>query len=350
MPLLRLLPGEHRRATDGGDLDARMDSGSHVSGQPRAPRAPRRAARVAAVGALVLVPSSVPASGEALRPDGHPMRTVQHGSACVDSAGIRWQPASPRSGTLVMLSIAGPKGQPASVTKRSIASIVVSGEPVYLVVSGDSAQALAPIPIDSTSGVTLRVRCTRGDTVTVRIQATPGNYQLEQLRVAPRFSAPPSAALAARIRREGERAAAISTMSHATPPLWRLPFVAPRASRITSPYGGGRVFNGAITSRHMGTDYAGAIGNPVRATNRGVVRLVDRFYLGGNVVYVDHGGALISAYLHLSRAAVRVGDTMSAGSLIGYVGATGRVTGPHLHFVLRYGAMSLDPTSALALR
>lgn len=270
--------------------------------------------------------------------------------ACVDRSQIRWQPAVPRSGTLFSLSLAGSGGQSTAVTRDAIASMMVSGERVFFVGVKDSSRALAPIPLDSSLGVTLRVTCTHGDTVEIRIPTTSGDYTLEPLRVAPRFTAPPKAALAERMRREAERAALVSMTSRSTPPLWRLPFVAPRASRITSPYGGGRVFNGTVTSRHMGTDYAGSVGAAVYATNRGVVRLVDRFYLAGNVIYVDHGGALVSAYLHLSRAVVRVGDTVSAGSLIGYVGATGRVTGPHLHFALRYGSISIDPTSALSLR
>jgi murein DD-endopeptidase MepM/ murein hydrolase activator NlpD len=87
----------------------------------------------------------------------------------------------------------------------------------------------------------------------------------------------------------------------------------------------------------------------VRAVNRGVVRIVDRFYYGGNVVYVDHGDGLTTAYLHLSRHLVGLGDTVAAGQEIGKVGATGRVTGPHLHLIARYGTMSLDAVSLFAL-
>jgi murein DD-endopeptidase MepM/ murein hydrolase activator NlpD len=123
----------------------------------------------------------------------------------------------------------------------------------------------------------------------------------------------------------------------------------PRAARITSGFGRGREFNGAITSRHMGTDFAGATGAPVRATNRGVVRLVDAFYYGGNVVYLDHGEGLTSAYLHLSRQDVAPGDTVERGQIIGRVGATGRVTGPHLHLIVRYGGVTVDPMSLFAI-
>jgi murein DD-endopeptidase MepM/ murein hydrolase activator NlpD len=116
---------------------------------------------------------------------------------------------------------------------------------------------------------------------------------------------------------------------------------------VTSGFGRGRVFNGTVTSRHMGTDFAGAVGAPVRAANRGVVRIVDRFYLGGNVVYIDHGAGLVTAYLHLSQADVAVGDTVQRGQIIGRVGATGRVTGPHLHLIARYGQITVDPLTLL---
>jgi len=77
------------------------------------------------------------------------------------------------------------------------------------------------------------------------------------------------------------------------------------------------------------------------------VRLVDRFVLGGNVVYLDHGTGLTTACLHLSRTLVAVGDTVARGAVIGRVGATGRVTGPHLHLIARYGRYTVDPLTLL---
>jgi murein DD-endopeptidase MepM/ murein hydrolase activator NlpD len=99
----------------------------------------------------------------------------------------------------------------------------------------------------------------------------------------------------------------------------------------------------------MGTDFAGAVGAPVRAAARGVVALVDSFHLGGNVVYIDHGAGLVTGYLHLSRTDVAAGDTVSTSQTIGGVGATGRVTGPHLHWIVRYGVITVDPMSLLGL-
>jgi murein DD-endopeptidase MepM/ murein hydrolase activator NlpD len=216
-------------------------------------------------------------------------------------------------------------------------------------------EALAAAPIDGDSLLRVTVACAvagspsagGADSLRAAIPLAAADYPLERLRVAPRFSAPPDSALAARLRRESESAAEVSRRAHETPRLWRVPFRRPRESRVTSAFGSGREFNGTVTARHLGTDYAGAVGAPVRAANRGVVRLVDAFFLGGNVVYVDHGAGLVTAYLHLSAQTVAVGDTVQRGQVVGRVGATGRVTGPHLHWITRYGAVTVDPASVL---
>lgn len=228
----------------------------------------------------------------------------------------------------------------------------VAGEALHFTRRPDgSREAFAAAPIDSVSlGITLAwVADADADTVRRAVALARARYPVEQLRVPPEFSEPPDSALAARMKREGERAAAVGRASHLTPRLWDDPFRLPRTSRITSRFGRGREFNGTITSRHMGTDFAGATGAPVRAANRGVVRLVDGFFLGGNVVYLDHGEGLVTAYLHLSEQLVAEGDTVERGAIIGRVGATGRVTGPHLHWITRYGNTSVDPLSLVTL-
>jgi murein DD-endopeptidase MepM/ murein hydrolase activator NlpD len=141
----------------------------------------------------------------------------------------------------------------------------------------------------------------------------------------------------------------MSRRAHDTRRLWNSAFVRPRPSRITSVYGNGREFNGTVTSQHLGTDFAGKVGAPVRAAGRAVVALVANFYLAGRAVYLDHGGGLMTGYFHLSRAVVARGDTVAAGQLIGAVGRSGRATGPHLHWIARYGAITVDPMSLFRL-
>ena len=202
--------------------------------------------------------------------------------ACADS--ITTSPASPRRGTLFIVRLR-------NVAPEATLGGRVSGEPLHFHSAPDGTlSAFAAAPIDSLKSLGVVVTCTIGaatDTLRRMVALSAGSYATEKLRVAPRFGEPPDSALAERLAREGRRAADVSLLAHDTPRMWTRPFVAPRTSRITSRFGGGREFNGAVTSRHMGLDYAGATGAAIRATNRGVVRLVDSFFLGGNVVYID---------------------------------------------------------------
>ncbi|MCC6318506.1 MAG: M23 family metallopeptidase [Gemmatimonadaceae bacterium] len=267
--------------------------------------------------------------------------------SCADSLAVAIEPRAPVPGALFRVLVE----QTEALGVRPEGE--VAGQPLHFVPRGGGAVSFAALPIDAeSSSVTLRVRCMPGeqtDTVRVRVVPARTSYPVERLRVSPAFSRAPDSALASRIRRESDRARQVAEASHATPALWEGAWRLPRASRITSGFGRGREFNGTITSRHMGTDFAGATGAAVRAVNRGVVRIVDRFYYGGNVVYVDHGSGLTSAYLHLSRQDVAVGDTVARGAILGAVGATGRVTGPHLHLIVRYGTVTVNPMSLFAL-
>jgi murein DD-endopeptidase MepM/ murein hydrolase activator NlpD len=266
------------------------------------------------------------------------------GPAACASARLVTSPERPRAGALFRVRVEGTTGD---AELRGTAA----GEPLHFVAAAGALEAFAAAPIDADSALDMLVACSaagRVDSLRTSVVLTAARYPIERLRVAPRFSAPPDPALAARLARESAAAADVSRRAHETPRLWTAPFRRPRESRVTSTFGRGREFNGAITSRHLGTDYAGAVGAPVRAANRGVVRLVDAFFLGGNVVYLDHGAGLVTAYLHLSEQSVAVGDTVQRGDVLGKVGATGRVTGPHLHWITRYGVVTVDPASVLA--
>lgn len=266
--------------------------------------------------------------------------------------------------------VAGPVGAQAS-TRECASGVVRAGTLCRLVVDDTAARdiegeaageplhfardasgrwsALVPVHIDATAlQFAVRYVADGGPKDrSVRWPLALYAYPSERLRVDPRFGTRPDSALQARIDQEAARAAAVGRDAHRTPRLWEGAFVAPRPGRVTSGYGRARVFNVAVASRHMGTDFAGAVGAPVRAANRGIVRIVDRFHYGGNVVYLDHGAGLVTAYLHLSATSVAVGDTVPQGQVIGRVGATGRVTGPHLHLIARYGSVTVDPMSLL---
>jgi murein DD-endopeptidase MepM/ murein hydrolase activator NlpD len=251
--------------------------------------------------------------------------------------------------------------EPAPLVRGTIARLVLhgfgtaplggeaGGEPLHLTVGDDGvvrALIAAPFGDDDSLRVTLVRAATTGEAETLRL-ALPvahGDYRTEQLRVAARYAAPDSAA-AARIQGEVELARAVSRRAHDTPRAWSAPFRRPRPGRITSVFGTAREFNGEVASRHLGTDFAGAVGAPVYAANAGVVALTGDFYLAGHAVYLDHGGGLVTGYFHLSRVEVTPGAVVQRGQRIGRVGKSGRVTGPHLHWIARYGGITVDPMS-----
>jgi hypothetical protein len=212
-------------------------------------------------------------------------------------------------------------------------------------------RTLMGIPLEGGDTLSVTLRLSTGATTDTVVVALAVRHRIsvnERLTVAPRYAEPDSAARA-RIDAEIAQSRGLSRRSHDTPRLWTGPFLRPRPSRITSVYGAAREFNGEVTSRHLGTDFAGKVGAPVRAPARAVVALVADFYLAGHAVYLDHGGGLVTGYFHLSRVTVAMGDTVAAGQVIGAVGKTGRATGPHLHWIARYGGITVDPMSLFAL-
>ena len=265
-------------------------------------------------------------------------------------ARISVAPEHPTPGALVRLTLSG-----IGDASDSIVAIrgTMAGEPLHFVASRAGYRALGAVPVDSVGSIVARaivVRASgRADTVRATVEPPPLPPPTERLDVAPRFGRPLDAATQARVARESARALEVGRRSHQSKRAWAATFLPPRTSAISSRFGTGRTFNGVVASRHLGVDFRGAVGAPVRAANDGVVALVDTFFLGGRVIYVDHGEGIVTGYLHLSRALVAVGDRVARGQTIGRVGATGRVTGPHLHWNARYGALTVNPLDLVGL-
>ncbi len=258
-------------------------------------------------------------------------------------------PASPKPGAFVRLTLSTRAGDSTADVRGSMA-----GEPLHFTRSGTTTwQAIAGIPVDASDSVIARVvlRTPDGTGDTLRAKAIVPKLRMarSRLAVSSRFTEPMDAATTARIAHENARARAAGRRSHETPQLWRAPFLRPRDTPVTGEFGSGRIFNGRVTSRHIGVDFRGGVGDPVRAANRGVVAMVDTFYLAGTIVYVDHGAGILTGYFHLSQTLVSVGDTVARGQIIGRVGQSGRVTGPHLHWTARYGALSVNPLDLVVL-
>lgn len=263
------------------------------------------------------------------------------------AAELAWYPVRPAQGTLFVVR-AGPaaRGDLTEVTG------VAAGETLrFHRLADGSFESLAPVPVDAGDALEVRVELVHENgtrrSERLEVPVAPGSFQHEELTVAPEYGSPLSGERRARLARDRERARSVSRRAGETARLWSSEVILPRDDRVTSGFGNGRVFNGQVSSRHMGLDLDGEPGDTIVAPTRGVVALVDDFLLAGRIVYLNHGGNLVSGYFHLSEPLVAEGDTVEAGTPIGRVGATGRVTGPHLHWVVRYGSTSVDPRSLL---
>jgi len=96
---------------------------------------------------------------------------------------------------------------------------------------------------------------------------------------------------------------------------------------------------------HLGIDYAGRVGTPIKATAKG--KIIYRGWKGGygKCIIVSHGNGMRSLYAHMSRfrKGLSVGSYVSQGKVIGYIGTTGRSTGPHLHFGMYKNGKPINP-------
>ena len=138
--------------------------------------------------------------------------------------------------------------------------------------------------------------------------------------------------------------------SSVTPEIyWEIPFIWPVKSKILSPFGLRRFFNGKPRSPHSGVDLRARQGTPIKAPNNGRVTLVRDCYLSGNTVVIDHGGGLFTLYAHLSRVLVKKGQMVRKGDTMGLAGSSGRATGPHLHWGLSLLGSRVNPAQLMNL-
>ncbi|MBU0721535.1 M23 family metallopeptidase [bacterium] len=126
-------------------------------------------------------------------------------------------------------------------------------------------------------------------------------------------------------------------------------FIAPLESKITSEFGKARVYNDTLKGYHSGTDFRAKTGEPIKASNEGIVVLAkERFYSGGSII-LDHGHGIYTCYFHMSKFDVKEGQKVKKAQIIGLSGESGRVTGPHLHFSARVAGVQVDPLQLISV-
>jgi murein DD-endopeptidase MepM/ murein hydrolase activator NlpD len=105
-----------------------------------------------------------------------------------------------------------------------------------------------------------------------------------------------------------------------------------------------RLYNGKPSGNfHSGLDQRSPAGTPIRAITGGIVKIVRKFNINGNIVGIDHGQGMTSFYLHMSKFATTEGAMVKKGDVIGYVGSSGRSTAPHLHWAIDVLAVPVNP-------
>jgi len=153
----------------------------------------------------------------------------------------------------------------------------------------------------------------------------------EQRMTLPKEQVDPDAAALKRINLEKEKVKAV--LAGFTPErIWGAGFLVPVEGTVTGAFGSRRILNGQPRNQHNGEDIVASLGTPVKATNDGVVRMVDDHFFSGKGVILDHGLGLFTMYFHLDTTAVKEGARVKRGDVIGTVGQSGRATGPHLHW------------------
>ena len=98
---------------------------------------------------------------------------------------------------------------------------------------------------------------------------------------------------------------------------------------------------------HYGTDIKLQIGDTVRCSFNGLVRIAKRSRTFGNYIVVRHNNGLETIYGHLSKICVNVNQPVKAGETLGLGGSTGHSTGPHLHYEVRFLGNNINPNDII---
>ena len=116
-------------------------------------------------------------------------------------------------------------------------------------------------------------------------------------------------------------------------------------SRVSSRYNLKRriAYYGYRIRPHKGTDFAAAVGTPIRATASGTVTKSRYTRSNGNYVKIKHNGTYSTQYLHMDKRSIKVGQFVKQGDYIGTVGMTGNTSGPHVCYRFWKNGRQVDP-------
>jgi murein DD-endopeptidase MepM/ murein hydrolase activator NlpD len=234
-----------------------------------------------------------------------------------------------------------PQGQVARIkAPNTAASVKFLGKSIPLFVGPDGNRTgLAPVPALTAPGRhSLEILDAGGKIIdTVPVPVTDAHFESQNIKLGKSLQTLKPA--------PGEMETLAELRNTVSPTrYWAEPFEVPVPGCLTSPFGVKRLYNGKPSGHfHSGLDQRSPMGTPVHAVSGGVVKVVRKFNINGNIVGIDHGQGVTSFYLHLSRFAASEGAVVKAGDVIGYAGSSGRSTAPHLHWSLDVLAVPVNP-------
>jgi murein DD-endopeptidase MepM/ murein hydrolase activator NlpD len=226
-------------------------------------------------------------------------------------------------------------------------TVTLNGNEIAVSTDGDYAFGFSR---DDKASYQLVITADNGDRTEKTLVPQKRDYKLQRIEGIKKSIMQPNPKAVARSQKDSKQVKAARKISSSLTSFAN-GFIPPIKGTITGVYGSQRIYNGVPKRPHFGLDYAGNIGDPVKAPASGKVLLwvPDMFYSGGTMI-IDHGQGVSSTFLHLSQSYVKQGDSVKQGQVVAAVGNSGRTTGPHLDWRINWFGVKIDPALVLKLQ
>ena len=101
------------------------------------------------------------------------------------------------------------------------------------------------------------------------------------------------------------------------------------------------------SKQHNGIDIAAELGEPILASNDGIVVFSSINGDLGNTIIISHPYNYFTVYGHCDSLFIKEREKIIKGDIVGTVGKTGKATAPHLHFEIWYNDSIIDPRNII---
>ncbi len=128
-------------------------------------------------------------------------------------------------------------------------------------------------------------------------------------------------------------------------------FVLPASNRVLRPYSETHQYSETLGEwcTHNGVDFAADKNQLVKAVADGIIKVITKDTLWGDVIEIDHGNKRFSRYCGVAPQGVKVGDAVKAGNTIGKVTSvpSEMKDASHVHLEILVNGKYLDPLTLL---